>query len=117
MIYFSEPHTHSKNKIKVELYFPNYATKSDLKNAAVVDTSDFSEKADLASLKSDVDKSDIDKLKMCQMQIKNVPSTSSNFKSKLDKLDVSQLTPTSVDLKKLSAVVDNDFVKKTEYDE
>ena len=33
----------------------DYAVKSDLKNAAGVDTSDFSKKVDLASLKSDVD--------------------------------------------------------------
>ena len=31
MSYFPEPHTHSKNKIEVELHLSNYATKSDLK--------------------------------------------------------------------------------------
>ena len=31
MSYFSEPYTHSKNKIKVEVDFSNYATKSDFK--------------------------------------------------------------------------------------
>ena len=31
MSYFSEPYTHSKNKIKVQLELPNYVTKSDLK--------------------------------------------------------------------------------------
>ena len=41
---------------------------------------------DLAHLKSDVDKLDIDKLK-------NVSSKLSNLKSKLDKLDVDQLVP------------------------
>ena len=41
---------------------PNYATKFDLKNAAGVHTSKFAKKADLASLKSDIDKLDIDKL-------------------------------------------------------
>ena len=45
----------------------NHATKSDFKNTTAVDTSKFSKKADLASLKSDVDGLDIDKLK-------NVPS-------------------------------------------
>ena len=48
---FSEPHTHSKNKIEVELDLANYATKSDLKNATNVETSIFSNKADLACLK------------------------------------------------------------------
>ena len=41
----------------------NYATKADLKNVAVPDTSDFAKKTDLANLKSGVDKLDIDKLK------------------------------------------------------
>ena len=34
----------------------NYATKSNLKNAAGVDTSKFAKKVDLANLKSNVDK-------------------------------------------------------------
>ena len=57
----------------------NFATKADLKNAAGVDTPKFAKKADLASLKSDVDKSDIDKLI-------NVPTKLNNLKSKVDKL-------------------------------
>ena len=42
---------------------PSYATKADLKNGTGVDTSDVAKKTDLADLKSDVDKLDIDKLK------------------------------------------------------
>ena len=41
MSYFTEPHTHRKNKIEVELYLSNYAIKSDLRNSTGVDTSDF----------------------------------------------------------------------------
>ena len=41
----------------------NHATKTDLKNAAGVDTSKSAKKIDLANSKSDVDKLDIDKLK------------------------------------------------------
>ena len=67
--------------MKIELNVSNYATKSDLKNATGVDTSKFAKKVDLASLKSFIDKLDIDKLK-------NVPTSLSNLKSKLDKLDV-----------------------------
>ena len=52
----------------------NYATKSDLKNATCVDTSDFAKKTDLTNLNS-VDKLDIDKLK-------DVPSNLSNLKSR-----------------------------------
>ena len=62
MSYFPEPYTYSKNKIEVELDLPNYATKYDWKNKTGVDTSDFAKKTDLANLKSDVDKLDIDKL-------------------------------------------------------
>ena len=55
MSYLAEAYTHSKNKIKVKLDLSNYATKSDLKNATSVDTSEFTKKTDLASLKSDID--------------------------------------------------------------
>ena len=61
MSYFP-PYSYSKNKIEVELDFSNYATKSDLKNATGADTSQFFKKDDLANLKSEVDKLDIDKL-------------------------------------------------------
>ena len=49
--------------MKVELDLSNYATKADLKNGTGADTSDFANKTDLANLKSDMDKLDIDKLK------------------------------------------------------
>ena len=61
--------------------------------------------ADLASLKSNVDKLDIDKLK-------KVPTNLSNLKSKVGKLDIDKFVPVSVDLNKLSDVVKNDVVKK-----
>ena len=67
--------------VKIELDLTNYATKVDLKNTAGFDTSNFAKKidlTDLANLKSDADKLDIDKLK-------NVPSGLSNLKSKVDK--------------------------------
>ena len=40
----------------------NYSTKTDLKNVAHVDTLSFALKTNLASLKTEVDKLDIDKL-------------------------------------------------------
>ena len=67
----------SLGKVKVELDFSNYATKTDLKNATGIDTSSFAKKVDLASLKSNVDKLDIDKLK-------NVPTNLSSSKSKVE---------------------------------
>ena len=67
---FSEPKSLGAN-IKVELHLSNYATKADLKNATGVDTSDFAKKTDLANLKSDVDKLDIDKLKSVSSNLSN----------------------------------------------
>ena len=49
--------------VKVELDLSNYATKADLKTAACVDTSRFARKVDLANLRSNVEKLDIDKIK------------------------------------------------------
>ena len=63
--------------VKVQLNLSNYATKSDLRNARDVDTLYFAKKTDLADLKSDVDKLDIDKLR-------NRPSNLSRLKNKLN---------------------------------
>ena len=87
--YFPKPKSFGA-KVKVELDLSNYATKADLKNATF-DTSSFAKKTNLANLKPDVDKLDIDKLK-------KVPTKLNNLKSKVDKLDVDKLVPVSVDL-------------------
>ena len=63
---------------------------------------------DLVSLKFNVDKLDIDKLK-------NVPSNLSNLKSNADALDIRKLETTPVGLSKLSNVVKNNVVKKDVY--
>ena len=83
--YFPSYNNSSKN-IKVELDLSNYATKTDLKNITHVDVSNYASKANLAALKTKVDKIDTDKLK-------TIP----------------------VDLAKLSNAVKNDVVKKTGY--
>ena len=88
----------------------NYTTKSDLKNTISVDISDFAKNTDLASLKSDIDKLNVDKLN-------NIQSGSDSLKNKVYKLDVDRLKPVLVDLKQLSDVVDNDVLKKTVYNE
>ena len=95
-------------RVKVELDLSNYATKSDIKNAAGVDTLKFAKKVDLANLKSSVGKLDIDKLK-------NVPTNVSYLKSKVDKSDFVKLVTVPVDLSKLSDIVKNDVVKKDVY--
>ena len=80
------PYKSSSNNIKVKLDLTNYATKYDVKNVTHVDVSSYATKTNLASLKTEVDKIDTDKLK-------KVPA----------------------DLVKLSNVVKNDVVKKTDY--
>ena len=44
MSFYAEPDSYSKNKIKIESHFPNYATKSEVKKAAGVDTLEFAKK-------------------------------------------------------------------------
>ena len=80
------PPYESTNYIKVELDLANYATKEDVKNTTHVDVSSYATKTNLAALKSEVDEIDTDKSK-------TVPD----------------------DLAKLSNVVKNDVVKKTDY--
>ena len=60
--YFSKRKSLIAN-VKVKLYLSDYATNTDLKNLASVDTSDFGKKTELATFKSDVHKQDSDKLK------------------------------------------------------
>ena len=69
--------------IKIKVDFSNYATKADIKNITHIDTLGFALKTNLANLKTEVNKLDIDKL-----------------------------VPVPVDLSKLSDVVKNDVVKK-----
>ena len=93
MSYFPKPYTGSKNKIKVELNLSIYVTKSDLKKAAGAETSDFAKKVDLASLKSDVEKLNVDELVQG-------PSSLNSFKRKVDTLDVDEFKSIPLTLKK-----------------
>ena len=74
-----------RRNINVKVDLSNYATyqKADIKNISRVDTSSFALKTNLADVKTDVDKLDIDKL-----------------------------VPVPVDLSKLSVVLKNYVVKK-----
>ena len=80
---FPKPYEPFGGDINVKVNLSNYATKAGIKNISHVDTSSFALKTNLASLKTEVYKLDIDKL-----------------------------VPVSVDLSKLSDVVKNDVVKK-----
>ena len=106
--YFPKPYETFDGDINVKIDLSNYATKTDIKNISHVDTSSFALKSNLASLKAEVYKLDIDKLK-------SFPNNLSNLKNKLDKLDVDMLVPVPVDLSKSSNVVKTEVVKKTEY--
>ena len=87
MSQYFPPYSSSGSNIKVELDLSSYATKTDLKNVTHIDVSSFASKTNLASLKTEV-----------------------------DKLDIAKLTPVPDDLAKLSNVVKNDVIRKTEYD-
>ena len=56
------PYKSSINNIKVELDLTSYATKTELKNMTDTDVSSFASKTNLAALKTEVDKIDVDKL-------------------------------------------------------
>ena len=85
--YFHKPYEPFGGDINVKVDLSNYATKTDLKNVSHVDVSSYALKSNLASLKTNVDKLDIEKLK-----------------------------PVPNDLAALSNAVKNNVVKKTEYD-
>ena len=74
-----------------------------------IDTLQFAKIDDLANLNSDVDEN-IDELK-------KVRSCLNTLKSKVDKLDVDQLKTASVDLINIIDVVDKGIVKKNVNDE
>ena len=72
--YFLEPCTHSKNKTQVELDLSsNYATKFDSKEQQA------SINADLANLKSDFDRLDIDKLEILLAEFNKLSNIIKNY--------------------------------------
>ena len=105
--YFPKPSSLGAN-VKIELDLSNFSNKSRFKKCNRHWYIIFCKKTDLANLKSDVDKLDIDKLK-------NVPSNLNNLKSKVDKLDIGKLEATPADLSKLSNVVKMMLLRKDEY--
>ena len=60
--YFPKPFEPFCEDINVKVDLSNYATKAGIKNITHVDTSSFALKTNLANLKTEVDKLDIDKL-------------------------------------------------------
>ena len=65
----------------------NYPTKFDLKGPIDIEISEFAKKTDLASLKSDADQLDIDKLKTVDLtELSNVVKYGVVKKAKYDEL-------------------------------
>ena len=62
MSYYPEQDSHNRETGNIELDLSHYATKSVVKQATVVGTLDFAKKTDLSSLKSKLNKLDVDKL-------------------------------------------------------
>ena len=60
--YFPKPYEQLGRDINVKIDLSNYATKADIRSITHVDTSSFALKTNLANLKTEVDKLDIDKL-------------------------------------------------------
>ena len=60
--YFPKPYEPFGEDINVKVDLSNYATNTDLKNVSQVDVSSFAIKSNLANLKTEEDKLDIDKL-------------------------------------------------------
>ena len=59
--YFPKPYK-PFGDINAKVHLSNYLTETDLKNVSRVDVSSFALKSNLANLKTEVDKLDIDKL-------------------------------------------------------
>ena len=85
--YFPEPYEPFRGDINVKADLSNYATKTDLKNISHISVSSYA-----------------------------LISNSTSLKTEVDKLDINKLTSVPIKLAKLSNVVKNDVVKKTEYD-
>ena len=79
MSYFPKPYNRSKNKIKVELGMSNYAITTELKNPTDAYTLEFLKKTDLASLKSEFDRLDIDKLETIPANLSEVTVVKKEF--------------------------------------
>ena len=62
--YFPKPYEPFGGDINVKFDLSIYATKTDLKKATRVHTSNVAAKSDLASIKAETEKIDVDKLKI-----------------------------------------------------
>ena len=100
-LYFPKSYEPLGGDINVKVNLSNCGTKTDFKNATGNNTSKLAATSDLVSLKAEVDKLDVDKLK-------GAPTNLSSLKSKVDKLGIEKLETTPIDLSKLSNAIKND---------
>ena len=94
------PYKSSINNIKVELDLSSYATKDDVKNITHVDASSYATKTNLAALKTEVDKIDVDKSKTVPDDLAKLSNVFKNeifkkpayntLKNKVDAIDTSK---------------------------
>ena len=84
--YFPNPYESFGGDINVKIDLSSYATKKDINNITHINTSSFALKTNLA-----------------------------NSKTEVDKLDIDKLAPVPANLSKLSNVVNDEVVKKTNY--
>ena len=128
MSQYHPPYRSSSNNIKVQLDLDNYATKTDLNNITHVDVSSFASKTNLAALKTEVDKIDVDKLKATPADLAKltnavghdvVKKTDYNTKVTSIEAEIAGLTKNTVynlaDITKLKAIDTNSFVNKTKF--
>ena len=122
------PYKSSSSNIKVELDLTNYASKNDLKNITHVDISSFASKTNLAALKTEVDKIDVDKLKTAPVDLANLTNAvkddvvkRTDYNTKLTSIEVqiAGLAKNTVDnladITKLKAIDTNTFVTRTNF--
>ena len=122
------PYKSSSNNVKVELDLTNCATKNDLKNITHVDVSSFASKTNLAALKSEVDKIDVDKLKTAPVDLAKLTNAIENdvvkktdYNTKVTSIDaqIAGLTKKTVDnladITKLKVIDTNSFVTRTKF--
>ena len=103
--YFPPYSTSHLENMKAELGLSNYPTKTDLKNVTQVDTSSFSLKTNLSTLKTEVDKLDIDKLAAAPGDL-----------AKLKDNDVVKKTDFNTLKTKVDSIDTTRYVLKTKYD-
>ena len=128
MTTYYPPYKRSSNNVKVELNLTNYATKNDLKNITHVDVSSFASKTNLAALKTEVDKIDVDKLKTAPTDlaklsnlVKNDVVKKTDYNTKLTSIEgqIAGITKNTIDnladITKLKAVDTSSFVTKTKF--